>query len=391
MEAKYKIAIIGGKLQGTEAAYLAKKAGFYSILFDKNLHAPASVLCDEFHCIDICSEEPKTLEILLSADLILPAMENNDTLSYLKRLSEKHPVKIAFDFHAYSISSSKLKSDSLFKEHDIPSPSYYPNCKPPYIAKPSSESGSTGVRILSSRCEAERFLSEIKPSKEWIIQEQLGGPSYSLEIIGKPGAYRTYQITQIHMDDIYDCNRVTCPCDVSDAQKKSFEDMAFKIANIVKLNGIMDLEVIDDNGTFKILEIDARIPSQTPTAVYFSTGVNLLAELVDLYEGRWDVKETGLKRLDTEEKFASYEHFFISDNQLQFPGEHIMGGAKPLTLYRNHLGSDEVITDYKEGDEEFKGTFINSGETLLELEEKRRQIKSRLSETMIEHGKSLIK
>ena len=37
-----KVAIVGGKLQGTEAVYLAKLAGFESILIDRNPEVPAS-------------------------------------------------------------------------------------------------------------------------------------------------------------------------------------------------------------------------------------------------------------------------------------------------------------------------------------------------------------
>lgn len=371
MEKKYKIAIIGGKLQGMEAVYLAHKAGYYSILIDRDPAAPASALCDEFICSDVCCLDSEHLQILLEADLILPAMENDDTLAFLKQLGKQYPVKIAFDFPAYTITTSKQSSDKLFHDNNIPAPAYYPHCKAPYIVKPSISSGSSGVQSFRTKGEVEAFLSQLERGEEWIVQEQLTGPSYSIEIIGKPGAYRTYQITEIHMDAVYDCNRVTCPCPVTDVQKKAFEEMAFKIAEVIGLYGIMDLEVIDDDGIFKILEIDARIPSQTPTAVLHSTGVNLLVELVDLFENKWEQK-TGLIRLQPAiERFASYEHYYQSDGRLQSPGEHIMGNPGPLKLYKDHLGCDEVITDYKPGDKIFRGTFINSGESLEELETKR--------------------
>ncbi len=371
MEKKYKIAIIGGKLQGMEAVYLAHKAGYYSILIDRDPAAPASALCDEFICSDVCYLDSEHLQTLLGADLILPAMENYDTLVFLEQISKQYPVKVAFDFSAYSITSSKQSSDKLFRDYNIPAPSYYPHCKAPYIVKPSVSSGSTGVQSFTTKEEVELFFAQLQPGEEWIAQEQLTGPSYSLEIIGKPGAYRTYQITEIHMDEVYDCNRVTCPCPVTEVQKKAFEDMAFQIAETLQLYGIMDLEVIDDEGIFKILEIDARIPSQTPTAVLHSTGINLLKELVDLFEGRWE-EVTGLVRLQPAiERFASYEHYYLSDSQLQSPGEHIMGSAGPLKLYKDHLGCDEVLTDYKDGDPTFRGTFINSGQSLAELETKR--------------------
>lgn len=384
MDSKYKIAIIGGKLQGTEAVYLARKAGYHSVLIDRNPKAPASALCNEFFCGDVSHENTELLKLLLDADLILPAMENEQTIDCLKSLSERYPLRIAFDFQAYSISSSKQDSDKIFHNHDIPAPVYYPRGKPPYIAKPSGESGSTGVQSLAGKEEAELFLSNPEADDEWIIQEQLNGPSYSIEIIGRPGAYRTYQITRIHMDDSYDCNQVTCPCAVTEAQKKAFEDMAFKIAEIIGLHGIMDLEVIDDGGVFKIIEIDARIPSQTPTAVYHSTGINLLSEIVDLYMGKWD-NDTGLLIMRApKERFCSYEHHYISQEGLESPGEHIMGAAGPLQLYPGLFGCDEVISDYVAGDKELRATFINSGENLEELEGKRSKMMEALDSFQIE-------
>ncbi len=371
MDRKYRIAIIGGKLQGMEAVYLAHKAGYHSILIDRNPEAPASALCDTFYCGDVCAMEPLLRNLLLDADLILPAMENQETLDFLEQFGKEHPVKIAFDFTAFSLTSSKQDSDKLFHTYGIPAPVHYPDCCPPYIVKPSAASGSLGVKHMETKEEVEHFLSGLQSGEEWIVEEQLSGPSYSIEIIGKPGAYRTYQITQIHMDEVYDCNRVTCPCHVTEEQRLAFEDMAFKIAEIVGLHGIMDLEVIEDDGIFKILEIDARIPSQTPTAVFHSTGINLLAALVDLFEGRWE-EGTGLVRLRPAfERFASYEHHYLSHGRLQSPGEHIMGSAGAVKLYEDHLGCDEVITDYKEGDITLQGTFINSGESLAELERKR--------------------
>lgn len=379
MDKKYMIAIVGGRLQGTEAAYLARKAGYQSLLIDRDPAAPASAICDVFYCGDVCSPEPQLLKMLLASDLILPAMENDETLAYLEQLAKRYPVKIAFDFSAYSITSSKYRSDKLFHDHHIPSPAYYPDCQGPFIVKPSQESGSSGVQSMATRAEVESFLTQHKQKDEWIIQEELRGPSYSIEIIGRPGAYRTYQITQIHMDDSYDCNRVTCPCPLTDGQKKAFEDMAFKLAGIIGLHGIMDLEVIDDKGVLKILEIDARIPSQTPTAVLHSTGVNLLAEMVDLFEGRWEEGSGQLRLRPPVERFTSYEHHYLSDGCLQSPGEHIMGSAGPLRLYEAYLGCDEVLTDYVEGDKSFRGTFINSGDTLDELKLKRLAMKSALS------------
>ena len=48
-----RVAIVGGKLQGVEAVYLAKKAGWEVVLVDKKSEVPAAELCDEFYSLDV--------------------------------------------------------------------------------------------------------------------------------------------------------------------------------------------------------------------------------------------------------------------------------------------------------------------------------------------------
>ena len=48
-----QVCIIGGKLQGVEATYLAHKAGWEVLLVDKNPSPPAKGLCDRFYQVDV--------------------------------------------------------------------------------------------------------------------------------------------------------------------------------------------------------------------------------------------------------------------------------------------------------------------------------------------------
>lgn len=361
-----KIAIVGGKLQGTEAAYLAKKAGIKSILIDKNINTIASGICDEFAQFDVRKKEVALINILKTVDFILPALENDEVHQALYEIAKAHHLKLAFDLSAYAVSSSKLKSDGLIRRNQIPAPCYYPNCKTPYIIKPSGESGSTGVRRANTGAEVEAFLANEGKSGNWVIQEFLDGPSYSIEVIGIPGNYRTYKITKIHMDEVYDCKRVTSPCPVTKEQRRRFEEIGCRLAELVNLNGIMDVEVIEDEGLLKVLEIDARIPSQTPTVVYHSSGMNQLQELADI------VVHGSFRH--PQEDFGwhcSYEHFKVNKNGCIPGGEHIMCEARPLVLRTNFFGADEVLTDYDEAHDQWHGTFINWADTEEALERKR--------------------
>ena len=367
------VAIIGGRLQGTEAVYLAKKAGMRSLLIDKDPKAPASGFCDEMHVLDVRDMGAPLTDLLKRADFILPALENDEVHAALIKIAKEYGLRLAFDAKAYAVSSSKLKSDALMRENGIPAPRYYPECEGPYIIKPSGDSGSAGVLRAETRDEAGRFLGETENPKSWVVQEYLKGPSYSIEIVGAPGMYRTYEITEIHMADDYDCNMVTAPCALSDGNDVKFSEIAKSLASLVGLTGIMDVEVIEHKGVLKVLEIDARIPSQTPIVVYHSMGVNLLSELADITMRGEFKSDIGMMR-----RHASIEHFLADEDGIHLKGEHIMTEGGPLYLKENFFGADEAITDYDGGRLPWRGMFINSADTRERLAEKRSAMLSAL-------------
>ena len=348
-----RLIIVGGKLQGTEVLYLAKKAEVFTVLVDKNPLAIGSKMCDEFSCIDIIKTPLLFVKIIKKGDLVLPALENQEVLEALEQLSKEYGFILGFDLKSYNITSSKFLSDKLFRECGLPVPLYYPEGKAPYIVKPDNASGSQGVQYFNGNKELELFLAKTKDRKNLIIQEYLKGPSYSIEIIGKPGNYRTYKITQIHMDEVFDCKMVTAPCRLTCEQETKFSNMAICIAKNLQLHGIMDLEIIDDGDNFKILEIDARIPSQTPTVVYHSSGINLIKELMDLYSVGKFTSDKADKNYS-----SSFEHYLIKDGIVSSHGEHVMGESKPLQLEDNAFGADELISDYYNDDENWRGLSL---------------------------------
>lgn len=363
-----KIVIVGGKLQGIEACYLGMKAGIETVLVDKNPDAPARHLCSRFICEDIFERSNHLLVEMKEADIVLPALENDMVLMWLDRDAKAQGYTLAFDWPAYQLSSSKIKSDLLFRDCGIPVPEYFPGGGYPYICKPDCDSGSHGVERLNTPAALHAALDK---KRDLVIQEFLEGPSYSIEIIGKPGMYRSYLVTQIHMDSQYDCKMVTAPCGLTSLQEETLRKMAFCIAENIKLHGIMDLEVIDHNGTFKVLEIDARIPSQTPTAVLHSSGMNLLEEIRDLYA-------TGffLKNQERQGQFVAYEHYLFNKNIPQPLGERIMTLGKPLHYKPGFCGADETLTDYEPRSDQWRGTFINSAPNKAALMSKRAKMLS---------------
>jgi len=143
------VGVVGGKLQGVEAAYLARKAGWEVRIVDKKPGVPASDLCDSFAQADV-KDENKLERALGEVDFIIPALEDDNALGSLTLWSHKTGVPLAFDPQAYAVSSSKLKSAEMFKKIGLPIPLAWPQCSFPVLAKPGIGSGSKGVRIFEN-------------------------------------------------------------------------------------------------------------------------------------------------------------------------------------------------------------------------------------------------
>jgi pyrrolysine biosynthesis protein PylC len=350
------VAVIGGKLQGVEATYLGQKAGWKVVVVDRNPEAPAAGFSDAFVELDIRQE--KDLEAALAnVDLVIPALEDDEALAAVDRWAESKGIPCAFDAAAYSVGSSKTKSNRMFSSIGIPIPEPWPGCGFPVLAKPSSGSGSVEVEVLHDRAELDRHLSEVESAEDWIIQRFLDGPLYSLEMIGSPEQYRTLQVTNLAVDASYDCKRVSAPTDLDGEAISKFEETSLAIAEALGLRGLIDVEVVLHDGVLKTLEVDARLPSQTPTVVYWSTGVNMVRLLGELFvQGSVESDRGGKPALG-----VVYEHVKVSPPFLEIAGEHVMTQGGPLHVRRDFFGADEAITNYRPGREKWVATLIVSG------------------------------
>jgi len=352
-----------------EATYLAHKAGWEVLLVDKDPSAPAKGLCDIYLPVDV-AKGTEFIGKLGDVQLIIPALEDREVLSMLSRLASAEDLPLAFDPAAYAISSSKIRSDQLFAELGIPVPLPWPRGSFPLIVKPSDASGSKGVRRIDRADEFEHWSSFAKGGKDWVIQEFLEGPSFSLEVLGFREGYQTLQVTDLEMDAHYDCKRVKAPSILSENEMRQFEKLRLTIARALNVKGIMDVEVILHEGTLKVLEIDARLPSQTPTAVYLSTGINMVEMLGTLF---WKGERPLVPQVSSG-RGVVYEHLKISPGRMEICGEHIMASAGPLHLIPGFFGSTEAITNYRPGASDWIATLINTGENLEEAWDRRCQV-----------------
>jgi pyrrolysine biosynthesis protein PylC len=119
----------------------------------------------------------------------------------------------------------------------------------------------------------------------------------------------------------------------------------------------MDVEVILQQDSFKIMEIDARLPSQTPTAVYRSTGINMIEGLGKVFIDDFKICQTAAHAAAG----TVYEHIRVSPDLLEVKGEHIMAGCGTLHLQQDFFGADEAITNFDSEKDRWVATLIVSG------------------------------
>ena len=225
--------------------------------------------------------------------------------------------------------------------------------------------GGESFDFAQDREPVERLVEP--PPPDWVLEEYLDGSQHSLEVVGRPGNYRLLQVTDLYVDQKFDCMRVIAPSSLPLNLVAEFERLTLRIAEALNLHGIMDVEAIYSRGGFKILEIDARLPSQTPTAVYWSTNQNMVGFLGNLYA----IPQDDCPLARDIARGVVYEHIHVSGDILKICGERVMTEGGPLNLQNNFFGADEAITNFEPGKDQWAATLIFSGTDTHQAWEKR--------------------
>ncbi|MBR2255638.1 MAG: 3-methylornithine--L-lysine ligase PylC [Candidatus Methanomethylophilaceae archaeon] len=355
-----------------EAVLLAKKAGYDTLVVDRRSEAPALSICDEAVVGNPLSDDG-CIDALKECDAVIPACEEIDLLQKLDGSLSGTGVPFLFDLRSYRVSSSKLESNEIMARAGVALPKPWPECGFPVIVKPSSQSGSVGVSVAYSQEDIESGLVKVRElGDEAVIQEFVHGRSLSVEVIGNGREAESYVTTEVVLDQGYDCKMVRCSPDIlSTDEDKAFGEMAQKTARMLGLNGLMDLEAIDTPKGLRVLEIDARIPSQTPAAIQAATGVNLLEEL---YLSRTD----GLRVPVRKDGASIYWHIHFKDGYLRATGEKEFSHVRNPVMTQGLFGSSDSISDYRPGSTEWHGTFIVKGTDAEDADRRYRQVMDRM-------------
>lgn len=375
-----RLLVVGGKLQGTEAAYLAGEAGYEVVLADRRADVPAAGLANEVHTFDITADVARTHELVRGCAAVLPACEDDDTLAWLADHVPAWDVPLLFDRRSYVLTSSKVRSNELFARLDVPRPLPWPRCGFPVVVKPSVGSGSHGVRLVRSEPELALARAHLASrGDEVVAEEYVPGPSLSLEVIGWGTEAVALQATGLEFDALYDCKRVTAPVEplgeVTAELLSDFAEVSCRLARGLGLQGVMDVEVMVGGGQAKVLEIDARLPSQTPAAVFHSSGLNVVSLL---YEA---VAHGVLPQAPSSAtRGAVYQHVLVGDGRVEVLGEHVVGAAAPLSRHAGLWGADVVLTDRDQGRDRWVAIVMTRGDDPAAARDKADEAVVRLAE-----------
>ena len=209
-----RLAIVGGKLQGIEAAYLAAKAGYETVLVDRREAPPAAGLADRHVVMDVTADEARSRAVLGACDAVLPACEDDATLAWLVEHLPRWDVPLLFDLDSYAVTSSKLASNELFARLDVPRPRPVARgCGFPVVVKPSAASGSEGVRLVrdehgtrrGARASSRRPATRSSSRSTWPALRSRSRCSAGTDTpcrCRRPG---------LEFDEGYDCKRVVAP------------------------------------------------------------------------------------------------------------------------------------------------------------------------------------
>ena len=367
-----RIAIVGGALQGMEAVYLSKLAGYETLVIDRKAHAPALALADEAAIMDPTEDMAAAMKLFADCDAVLPACEELDLWnSFTIISSERKSLYFRYQILQYILFKNQIQHTD---EHGrVPMPEPWPKCGYPVIVKPSSQSGSIGVTPARNDMELnEGLLRVAKLNDSPVIQEFVHGKSISIEAIGNGKKARSYVTTEVVLDRNYDCKMVRCnPEIIPDEDEELFRKACRNTAELMGLSALMDMEAIYTEKGIRVLEIDARIPSQTPAAVEAGSGINLLKELVDCSMGKTSTAKDSRKA-------GIYEHYVFRDGALATSGEKEFGKVRNPTICTGLFGSDRMITDYESGKKEWHATVITYGRDAADAEKKHLAVRDRM-------------
>ncbi len=306
-----KILFIGARLFDDVALY-TKQNSIKSIISESNAQSPNLKLVDSNYIVSRGMEEPMKIAIQEDVDGVVPLIGIDGPLVEVAIMKEKLESDYGIPVTASPISAAKIcidkfKTKEFFVQNNIKTPEYFKITKNNYekiqqkienneimVLKQIEGQGGSGIKIISSINEFERYLPEFENG---IAEKFIAGPEISIEVLRWNG--KTVPLVPVYkgettLECIHPLKKIKkAPLYIKDINNEKnnlkIQQIAVDIADKLGLEGTADIDIIFNTETQEnnVIEINAR-PSGTRYITCAATGVNIMQELVDMASGKWN-------------------------------------------------------------------------------------------------------
>ncbi len=306
-----KLLFIGSRLFD-DVAWYTKKLGIESIITESNENAENLDLADKQYIVPRGMDEPMEIAIREDVDAVIPLIGIDPPLADVGRMKDilerdnGIPV-VAASYSTASLAANKYETKQLLKQNNFKTPEFHKLEKPydieeiesvlPLVLKTPEGQAGRGVKIALSSEDVSEFVS----AKDNIFTEEfVEGIEVSVEVLRWKN--QTVPLIPVYKGDttlegthpLSKIKQAPLHIDSMDNEQhnKSIRTLAEKLANLVDVEGTMDIDILHDSKSENdyIIELNTR-PSGTRYMTAASSNIYPLCQLVDMARGDWSAKK----------------------------------------------------------------------------------------------------
>lgn len=306
-----KILFIGSRLFD-DAAWYAKKLGIETIVTESNNQAVNLDLADKVYIVPRGMDEPMDIAIKEEVDAVVPLIGIDPPLvdvGKMKDTLEKEngiPV-IAAPYAAASLAANKYETKEMLLKNNINTPKFNHLDEPydiedlkeklPLVLKTPEGQGGTGVKIALTKEDVVDFVSE---KNNIFTEDFVEGMEVSIEVLRWKN--ETVSLVPVYKGDTtlegtHPLSKIKqAPLNIdginNEKHNKSIKTLAEELANLVGVEGTMDIDILHDSKSKNdfVIELNTR-PSGTRYMTAAATDIYPICQLIDMACGNWSANK----------------------------------------------------------------------------------------------------
>lgn len=305
------------------------------------------------------------LKELLEAKFNIPVIMHPVNATTL--MSNKWETNQWLRRNGYKVPKSVLVYGDLLSKRTVSYVSYIDfvvsqakDMRAPYFLKPLWDSMSAGVTKLNNISNLKEILANPKINYDFVIEEQINGGLYGMEVVGNNGEYFCQPLVKKcvnnNTENLIPFDHVRFgPFPMLQEEKIQLETSLIEICKKLKICGSVEFEFIRNETGFHIIEINPRISGMTNLSSAIS-GINTYICLlkmagVQAIEKKKNVSFTlelplenmsksKLKKLSLLKEVHSINHVVYHDESEQYKMLLQVGNLEEATNYLSNMNEN---------------------------------------------------